>query len=102
MPPTFFITFTTYGTWLHGSPKGSVDREHSTFATPYLEKDSKREHQEHELLDQPPYVMSDLERDIVCQAIITLCSERGWKLLAAHVRSTTSMSLRRRSAIPGE
>jgi REP element-mobilizing transposase RayT len=83
----FFITFTTYGTWLHGSQKGSVDREHNAFATPFLEEDTQREHQENQLLDQPPYVMSDLERDIVCQAIITLCSERGWHLLAAHVRS---------------
>jgi hypothetical protein len=29
MPLAYFITFTTYGTWLHGTAKGngSVDRE---------------------------------------------------------------------------
>ena len=87
MPPSYFLTFTTYGTWLNGSPKGSVDREHNAFATPFLDRNSGRANQERQLLDQPPYTMSGPEREIVCEAIMTLCLERDWRLLAAHVRS---------------
>jgi REP element-mobilizing transposase RayT len=31
--------------------------------------------------------MSGPEREVVCKAIITLCLEGDWRLLAAHVRS---------------
>ena len=38
--PSYFLTFTTYGTWLHGDTRGSVDREHNIVETPYLEPDA--------------------------------------------------------------
>jgi hypothetical protein len=35
-PLAFFITFTTYGAWLHGQAPGSVDREHNQVDTLFL------------------------------------------------------------------
>jgi REP element-mobilizing transposase RayT len=87
MALAYFITFTTYGTWLPGCPKRSVDREHNDFGTPYLDTDAGRENQAREAMSQPPYSMSGTERDIVCRALIELAESRGWQLLAAHVRS---------------
>jgi hypothetical protein len=89
MALAYFITFTTYGTWLHGSAKGkgSVDEEHNEFGTPFVSPDAQREQQAREAMVQPPYVMGPAEREIVCQAIVELAKERGWNLLAAHVRS---------------
>jgi REP element-mobilizing transposase RayT len=87
MALAYFITFTTYGTWLHGSAKGSVDDEHNVHGTPLAPADARREHQEREVMVQPPYVMCAAERDIVCKASVDLARDRGWLLLAAHVRS---------------
>jgi hypothetical protein len=89
MPLAYFITFSTYGTWLPGTAKGagSVDKAHNVFGTPFIEPDPQREQAARERMDQPPYVVSAAERDIVCQAIVTLSAERGWLLLAVHVRS---------------
>jgi hypothetical protein len=73
MPLAYFLTFSTYGTWLHGTAKGagSVDEAHNTFGTPFLEPDPQRERAAQERMDQPPYVMSAAERDNVCQAIVS-------------------------------
>ncbi len=89
MALAYFITFTTYGTWLPGSAKGkgSVDREHNQFGTPFVKPNEQRERWAREAMAQPPYVMSPSEREIVCNAIVELCRERNWQLWAAHVRS---------------
>src|SRR5947208_16563878 len=88
MALAYFITFTTYGTRLHGSDRASVDEEHNEYGTPCLETDAMREQQERAAMTQPSYVMSPPERDIVCKAIVALAAERSWLVLAAHVRST--------------
>ena len=87
MALAYFITFTTYGTWLHGSAKGSVDNEHNVYGAPLVETDAERERHEREAMVQPPYVMSSAEREIVCQAIVELARDRGWQLWAVHVRT---------------
>lgn len=89
MPLAYFITFSTYGTWLHGSSKGkgSVDAEHNVFGTPFIEPDTQREQQAREVMVQPVYVMGRAEREVVCKAIVQLAKERGWNLWAVHVRS---------------
>jgi hypothetical protein len=89
MALAYFITFSTYGTWLHGSAKGqgSVDSEHNIYGTPFVEPDAQREAAEREMMAQAPYVMSAAERDIVCKAIVDLARDRGWQLLAVHVRT---------------
>jgi REP element-mobilizing transposase RayT len=87
MPLAYFITFTTYGTWLHGSSKGSVDRQHNIVGMPVLEHDTGREQYERRQMSEPAYSMTPVEREIVCQAIVELSLERDWRLVAAHVRS---------------
>jgi REP element-mobilizing transposase RayT len=39
-------------------------------------------------MDQGPYELDARRRQVVLHAIQERCRERGWKLLAAHVRST--------------
>ena len=38
-------------------------------------------------LAQEPYSMREREREVVRDAIVALCREKGWRLLAVHVRS---------------
>ena len=42
-PLALFISFTTYGAWLHGKAPGSVDRDHNEFASPFLSPDAAEE-----------------------------------------------------------
>lgn len=90
MPLAYFITFTTYGTQLHGAGKGSgsVDRQHNEFGAPFVPPDDDREARAADCMTGPPYVMSEEARRVVRNAILGLCEEKGWRLLALHVRTS--------------
>lgn len=89
MALAYFITFSTYATWLHGTDKGkgSVDREHNEFGTEFVTPDAGHEVKMREAMIQPAYTMDAGERQIVCDAIVELCREKGWRLWAMHVLS---------------
>lgn len=89
MPQAYFLTFSTYGTWLHGTSKdiGSVDRHHNAYGTPFIPPDPKREQHAARQMTDPPYVLNEASRAIVRDAIVALCTEKAWALLALHVRT---------------
>jgi REP element-mobilizing transposase RayT len=85
----YFITFSTYGTWLHGTAKGngSVDRRHNIYGTPFIPPDEGREDLATNRMAGPPYVLEETARTIVRDAIVAYCEEKKWTLLALHVRT---------------
>ena len=85
---TYLITFACYGCHLHGNAAGSVDPAHNMHATPILDENLARVEGEQERMDQRPYHLDSLRRDVVPEAIQGVCAHRGWNLLAAHVRSS--------------
>ena len=87
-PLAYFITWTCYGTWLHGEDEGSVDRRHNRFGEEYLPADPSRNDAEQRSMDQPCYHLHEARRKIVLETIIDQARYRGWTLLAVHVRST--------------
>ncbi len=89
MAMAYFITFTTYGTWLHGTEKGmgSVDRKNNIHGQPFVESDANRMNQSRSSMSQPPYVLDAPQRRIVLDGLVSLCREKAWTLHAAHVRS---------------
>ena len=88
IPLAYFLTFHTYGTWLHGCEEGSVDHAHNAYGQPLLEKDSDRLRLEQAAMRQPIYLLDKPRRDCVLHTIQEVCAYRRWMLLAAHVRST--------------
>jgi len=86
-PLANFITFTTYGTGLHGRAPGAVDRFHNEVGTPFLPPDEERERAERDGLAEPPYLLDEARREIVLQTILEVARHRGWTLWAVHVRS---------------
>ena len=88
VPLAYFITFACYGTWLHGKEPLSVDRDHNLPGTPFVPPDAEREAQERQFMDQPPYEMDAPRRKVVLGAIQEVARFCGWRLLAAHVRTT--------------
>jgi hypothetical protein len=89
MALAYFITFSTYGTWLHGTAKGqgSVDRQHNVHGTPFVEPDAQRESDAAMRMTEPPYSLGENARLIVRDAIVAICVEKCWTLRALHVRS---------------
>lgn len=85
--PTYFLTWTTYGTWLHGDPRGSVSREQNrpgtTFVAPsraMVEQDAKR-------LKHVPIVLNEVQRRCVDSTIRAHAEYRRWQLHAVNVRT---------------
>ncbi len=88
IPRAYFVTFTTYGHWLHGDAKGSVDPQHNVFGTLVVKPNHPREDFERGRMRQLPYQMDVSRREFVLAAIREVCASRGWWLFVAHVRLT--------------
>ena len=86
-PFAYLLTWTCYGTWLHGDQRGSVDDEHNVPRTPFLSPDSSRAECERTRLQHAPVELSAKGRRIVEETINAHCRHRGWELLALNVRT---------------
>jgi REP element-mobilizing transposase RayT len=86
-PVGYMLTWTTYGTWLHGDARGSwnakanADRDH--FVPPDLRFENYRKSQ----LKAPPLLLDAAMRRIVREAIEDQCAYSGWELMALNVRT---------------
>lgn len=58
-PLAYFISIRTYGTWLHGDDRGSVDRQHNEFNTPMLPANSHLRRFEDRTRDHNAVVLTD-------------------------------------------
>ena len=87
VPLAYLITFVTYGTWLHGDPRGSVDHMHNAPGTPFLKPDPRRAARERSRLRQPPVRLDAGSRRTVELAAAGVCAYRGWTLHTVHART---------------
>ena len=84
----YLITFHTYGSWLHGDAKGSVDKEHNTPHSPTLAPDPRLHARRVASLRHPPVDLDARRRFVVDAAIREVAAHRGWNIAALHVRTT--------------
>jgi REP element-mobilizing transposase RayT len=87
LPLAHLITFRTYGTWLHGDERGSVDRSHHRYKTPYASPNARRKQHNQGLLKKSPVVLNANQRASVETAIRETCVHRRWLLRAINVRT---------------
>ena len=87
IPLAYLITFRSYGTWLHGDERGSVDRWHNYFGTPYFPANNARQGQNERRLKLAPITLYPEQRQSVAQAIRETCEIRAWMLRALNVRT---------------
>ncbi len=87
-PLAYFITFSTYGVWLHGRSESSVDRAHNAVGTPFLPPDARRERNERAAMREPPYLLDADRRAVVLETILEVARHRRWAVRACHVRTT--------------
>ena len=86
-PLADLVTFRTYGTWLHGDPRGSVNRFRNTFGTRRLPPEESWIDKNTQRLKREVVILDARQRKSVEKAIRETCVKRGWILLAVNVRT---------------
>ncbi|HLD84872.1 MAG TPA: transposase [Coxiellaceae bacterium] len=86
-PFAYFLTYTTYGTWLHGDQRKSVDSKHNVFLTPKIKQNPGLHRFKAQRMLEDPYCLNDDDRKIVLREIIDTCGYYDWELFAAHART---------------
>jgi len=86
-PPAYFITISTYGTWLPGDSRGSVDRKSSFFGTDSRPARPALEQASRDAMKSTPVTFNQDARRVVLGSFIEVAEFRGWRLWAAHVRT---------------
>jgi REP element-mobilizing transposase RayT len=86
-PLAYFISFRSYGTWLHGDNRGSIDRFHNRYRSPYLPGNKSWRNYNRNQLKTKPLRLRSRHRKAIKLAIRETCSIRKWSLYALNVRS---------------
>lgn len=87
-PLAFLITFRSYGTWLRGDERGSVDRrKYHVYGTPDMPANTMLLDDERAELKNPAGLLNRAQRDIVELAIREVCEHRAYVLHAVNVRT---------------
>lgn len=87
LPYAYFITFTTYGTWLPGDTQGWVDRDHNEFGTERRKHDPLFNAIERNALKHEPVILSPPMIAAVKAAVLEVCSYRKWIMRRGNVRT---------------
>src|SRR5439155_15442144 len=86
-PLGYLITFRTYGTWLHGDSRGSVDRFHNRYGTPLIPPNRRWRQYNERALKRPPVKLTARRRAAIEAAIRETCRIRKWKLWTLNART---------------
>ena len=61
-PLAYLISFRTYGTWLHGDERGSIDRFNNSYRSPYIAADRKPFVRSQQALRAKPLILNAMQR----------------------------------------
>lgn len=86
-PLAYLLTFTTYGTWLHGDERGSYLRGRGDLPTVPVPPDRLFRQHNHDRLEHTPVNLDPKARRVTRVAIEGYCAIKGWHLHAIHVRT---------------
>ncbi len=86
-PHAYLITFHTYGTWLHGTSRGSVVRTRNVPGTPVISGDPDWERERLRTQRCAAFVLDAAQRGIVDRTIREVCRFRNWDLFELNVRT---------------
>jgi REP element-mobilizing transposase RayT len=86
-PLAYFISFRTYGTWLHGDERGSINRFHNQYHSSYIRPNANWQRYNKRNLKCPPVTLNAEQREAVGKAIQETCEIRKWWLRAINVRT---------------
>ena len=80
-PLAWYLTWTTYGTWLHGDPRGSY------LGSRFLTADLTLEVSMREEMTEDAVYLTDAQRALVDATLVSECAAQSWVLHARNVRT---------------
>jgi len=86
-PLGYLITFRTYGTWLHGDKRGSVDRHHNQYHSPLIAANKNWLQHNQRRLKHEPVRLTKTQRALIKKSIEETCEIRGWRMHITNVRT---------------
>lgn len=86
-PLAYLITVRTYGTWLHGDDRGSVDRFMNKYGSPRIPRRDTRKAYNSSIMKGEPVLLDALQRSAVDEAVREVCEHKGLHLHAINVRT---------------
>jgi REP element-mobilizing transposase RayT len=87
IPLAFLITFRSYGTWLHGDERGSVNRFRNQYKSRRLPPEKKWVETNRRRLRREVVTLTATQRVCVAEAVLETCQIRQWNLYAINVRT---------------
>jgi REP element-mobilizing transposase RayT len=87
VPLAYLITFRTYGTWLPGDARGSIDRYNNKYGGARVRPNATLTAQHAKKLKCEPVKLNAHQRRAVEEATKEVCKHRKWKLYAIPVRT---------------
>jgi REP element-mobilizing transposase RayT len=102
VPLAYFISFRSYGTWLHGDDSGSIDRHNNKYGTPKIPANPHWHSISEARLRHKPFTLDAGSRGSVYRAIKETCEKRNWQLLAINIRTNHVHTVVANSGIKSE
>jgi REP element-mobilizing transposase RayT len=87
---------------LHGDKRGSIDRFHNAYLSPYIKRNEKWRDYNQQRLKAKPLILNAKQRRAIEAAIRETCNIRKWLLQAINVRTNhvhTVVSANRKSGL---
>ena len=75
LPLGYLITFRCYGSWLHGDERGSIDRFHNRYKSPYIDPNPTWQRHSAQVLQREPVVLDASQRRSVEATIRGTCTQ---------------------------
>jgi REP element-mobilizing transposase RayT len=88
-PLAYLLTFRTYGTWLHGDERGSVDTHDrkNVYGLPDVSPNKNLEKLMQEKMKAQRFLLDDIQRKSVEIAIKEFCEHKNYQLHAVNART---------------
>ena len=86
-PLAYLITMRSYGTWLHGDERGSVNRVLNEYGMPRLRANPTLEKSDAVQMLHSAIVFDARQRPLIEQAIREVCRFRRYRLFAINIRT---------------
>jgi REP element-mobilizing transposase RayT len=84
----YLITLRTFGTWLHGDERGSIDRHgKNIYGTLRIAENPKLHYQMQRDQRAPQFLLDSRQRTCVEASVRSCCRTRGYELPAINVRT---------------
>jgi REP element-mobilizing transposase RayT len=88
-PLAYLITIRTYGTWLHGDERSSVDRHsrYGIYGAARREMNQNLRQRMSENMKRPTFILAENQRTVVQTAVEEVCRHHNYNLHALNVRT---------------